>query len=52
MPSYQWIKQHEEILELQKQLKMMERNVKELQEQLQKSYKRIGELTYKRDLPL
>ena len=52
MPSYEWIKTHEEILELQNQLKMLERNVRELQEQLQKAYKRIGDLTHKRDLPL
>jgi len=52
MPSYDWIKQHEEVRELENKLKIMERNVKELQEQLQASYKRIGELTYKRDMEL
>ena len=52
MPSYDWIKKREEVLELENKLKIMERNVKELQQQLQAAYKRIGELTYKRDIEL
>jgi len=52
MPSYDWIKKREEVLELENKLKIMERNVKELQQQLQAAYKRIGELTYKRDMEL
>jgi len=52
MPSYDWIKQQQEILDLKERLKIMENNVKDLQEQLQNSYKRIGKLTYKRDIPL
>jgi|TARA_R100001530_G_scaffold129079_1_gene99141 prefoldin subunit 5 len=52
MPSYDWIKQREEVIELENKLKIMERNIKELQEQLQAAYKRIGELTYKRDMEL
>ena len=52
MPSYDWIKTHQEILDLKEHLKLMEKNVYDLQEQLQEAYKRIGELTYKRDLPL
>ena len=52
MPSYDWIKKREEVIELENKLKIMERNVKELQEQLQASYKRIGELVNKRSLEL
>ena len=52
MPSYDWIKQHKEITDLKERLKMMEKNVRDLQEQLQNAYKRIGTLTNKRDLPL
>ena len=52
MPSYDWIKQHKEITNLQERLKIMEKNVRDLQEQLQNAYKRIGTLTNKRDLPL
>mgnify|MGYP003136170774 FL=1 len=52
MPSYDWIKKREEVIELENKLKIMERNVKELQQQLQAAYKRIGELTYKRDMEL
>ena len=40
---YLWMKEDNTILR---------KNVKELQQQLQKAYKRIGELTHKRDLPL
>ena len=52
MPSYDWIKKREEVLELENKLKIMERNVKELQQQLQAAYKRIGELVNKRSLEL
>ena len=52
MPSYEWIKQREEILKLEDELKIMKINVKDLQQQLQAAYKRIGELTYKRDIEL
>lgn len=52
MPSYEWIKQREEILKLEDELKIMKINVKDLQQQLQAAYKRIGELVNKRSLEL
>jgi len=52
MPSYDWIKQREEVLQLENKLKIMKMNVKDLQQQLQAAYKRIGELTNKRDIEL
>ena len=52
MPSYDWIKHNNNIKELEERLKIMEKNVRDLQEQFQNAYKRIGTLTNKRDLPL
>ena len=52
MPSYEWIKAHKEIILLEERIKMLENNVKELQAQLQNSYKRIGELHNLRNIPV
>ena len=52
MPSYDWMKQHQDILLLEERIKMLEYNMKELQEQLQNAYKRISKLHDKRDIPL